>query len=398
MYSHDMTFHVLIIGGGIAGPVTAMALREAGIRSTVYEAYDQAADGVGAFLGLAPNGLHALRVLGLDEPVRSAGFDSPGLRLTLSGGRTLLETSFTGTRADALPPITIKRADLYATLRDEAIRRGVDIVYGKRLVGAESNETGVVARFADGTTAEGDLLIGADGLQSRVRQLIDPASPAPRYVPFLNTGGFAEGVRVDVPLGTTRMMFGRRAFFGYTPAPDGSVWWFANPAQRQELSRAELDTISSEQWRARLLDLFDGDDPVASELIRATPVIPPCWATYDFPSAPLWHRDRLLIIGDAAHATSPSSGQGASMALEDAVELARCLRDLPDHTRAFAAYEGFRRERVERIVATGKRNGSQKGLGRIGRMLLPVIFKVLPKPDLNWMYDYRSPWDAPASV
>lgn len=185
MYSHGMTSHVLIIGGGIAGPVTAMALREAGIDSTVYEAYDQTADGVGAFLGLAPNGLHALRVLGLDEPVRAAGFDSPGLRLTLSGGRTLLETSFTGTRADALPPITIKRADLYATLRDEAVRRGIDIVYGKRLVDAVSDHNTVVARFADGTTAEGDLLIGADGLQSRVRQIIDPTSPAPRYVPFL---------------------------------------------------------------------------------------------------------------------------------------------------------------------------------------------------------------------
>ncbi|MGH3858417.1 FAD-dependent oxidoreductase [Actinokineospora sp.] len=393
-----MTSNILIIGGGIAGPVTAMALREAGIDSTVYEAYDQTADGVGAFLGLAPNGLHALHVLGLDEQVRSAGFDSPDLRVGLTREKSVFETSFAGTRSDALPPITIKRGDLYSVLRDEAVRRGVRIVYGKRLVDASSTDTGVVARFAHGTTAEGDLLIGADGLQSRVRNLIDPTAPAPRYVPFLNTGGFAQGVAVDLPVGTTQMLFGRRAFFGYAPAPDGSVWWFANPAQRKELSRAELDAITSEQWRVRLVELFKDDDPLIGELIRATPVIPPCWATYDFPSAPRWHRGRMLIIGDAAHATSPSAGQGASMALEDAVELARCLRDLPDHTRAFTAYEGFRRERVERIVATGKRNGSQKGLGPIGRALLPLVFKVLPKPRLDWMYDYRSPWSEPVAV
>lgn len=84
--------------------------------------------------------------------------------------------------------------------------------------------------------------------------------------------------------------------------------------------------------------------------------------------------------------------------MEDAVELARCLRDLPDHTRAFTAYEGFRRERVERIVATGKRNGSQKGLGPIGRAFLPLVFKVMPKPKLDWMYDYRSPWREPVTA
>ena len=90
-------------------------------------------------------------------------------------------------------------------------------------------------------------------------------------------------------------------------------------------------------------------------------------STYDLGHVPVWHRGRLLVIGDAAHAPSPSSGQGASMALEDAVELARCLRDLPSVEEAFAAYDAVRRTRVEKVVAAGARSSSSKTPGPVGR-------------------------------
>jgi 2-polyprenyl-6-methoxyphenol hydroxylase-like FAD-dependent oxidoreductase len=102
----------------------------------------------------------------------------------------------------------------------------------------------------------------------------------------------------------------------------------------------------------------------------------------------------MIIIGDAAHATSPASGQGASMALEDAVTLAKCLRDLPDVPAAFAAYENLRRTRVERVVAQGKRNGDGKAMGRVGRLFLPVIFKFVARSATKqgWLYDHRIDW------
>lgn len=108
----------------------------------------------------------------------------------------------------------------------------------------------------------------------------------------------------------------------------------------------------------------------------------------------------MIIIGDAAHATSPASGQGASMAFEDAVTLAKCLRDLPDVPAAFAAYEGLRRTRVERVVAQGKRNGDGKAMGRVGRMMLPVIFKFAAKAASRqgWLYDHRIDWTEPVTV
>jgi 2-polyprenyl-6-methoxyphenol hydroxylase-like FAD-dependent oxidoreductase len=384
----------LIIGGGMAGPVTAIALRRAGIDSTVYEAYDRGADGVGAFLSLAVNGMAALRELGLHDLVRDKGFDTPKMVAEMDG-RRLAEFAFGEPLSDGTHNQTITRADLYGVLRDEAVRRGVPIEYGKRLATAESTPDGVVATFADGSTATGDLLVGADGLASATRAVIDPNAPAPRYVPLLNTGGYARGVELAGEDGVMHMFFGRRCFFSYVKRPGGEVWWFANPPQAEEMPASELAAITPEQWRARLRELFADDDCPALEVLDATERIYSGWNTYDFPTVPVWHRDRMIIIGDAAHATSPASGQGASMALEDAVTLGKCLRDLPDVPSAFAAYERLRRERVERVVAQGKRNGDGKALGRIGRLFLPLVFKLVARSANKdgWLYDYRIDWN-----
>ena len=106
----------------------------------------------------------------------------------------------------------------------------------------------------------------------------------------------------------------------------------------------------------------------------------------------------MIVIGDAAHAAAPSSGQGASMAVEDAVVLARCLRDLPDTGQAFATYERLRRGRVERIVAHGARTSNSKAAGPVGRalrdLMMPVILKrVVRGGSLAWMHDYHIDWD-----
>jgi FAD-dependent urate hydroxylase len=396
MYSHYMTNrNALVIGGGIAGPVTAMALRRAGIESTIYEAYDHGSDGVGAFLTLAVNGLEALRLLDLHDVVRDLGMDSPRMLLSNGRGKTLGHVR--------QPSRTMKRADLYQALRDEAVRRGVRIEYGKRLVDASVTATGVRAIFADGSTAEGDLLVGADGLRSRTRTIIDPGAPRARHVGLLNTGGFARGVTVPGEPGTAYFIFGRRCFFGYLIHPDGEVWWFANPPSPREPTPEELAAITPERWRATLMELFAGDTGPMPDIIGATDQIMAGWNTYDFPTVPTWFNERMIIVGDAAHATSPSSGQGASMAVEDAVVLARCLRDVPGTRDAFAAFERLRRDRVERIVAQGKRNGDGKAPGAAGAfvrdLVLPMIMRRMAgKNSLAWIYDYRISWDAPVSA
>jgi FAD-dependent urate hydroxylase len=393
------TKKALIIGGGVAGPVVAMALQRAGIESVVYEAYAGGADGTGAFLTFASNGLDALRTIDAHRLVLSEGFPTPRMSIQSGSGKRLGDVPNGGTLPDGTVSQTLKRADLYRALRDEAVKRGASIEYGKRLVDAETTPAGsVMARFEDGSDAVGDLLIGADGIHSRTRRTIDPSAPGARYVPVLNIGGYARDVTVEAEPGTFRMVFGKRAFFGYAVHPSGEVWWFANPPRADEPTKAELAAIGTEQWREMLIDLFAGDDSPAVEIIRFTPGKLAGWATYDLPSVPTWYRGSLVIIGDAAHATAPSSGQGASMAIEDAVVLARCLRDLPEIGQAFAAYERLRRARVERIVAHGARTSNSKAAGPVARVLrdlmMPLILKrVASGESLAWMHDYHIAWD-----
>ena len=392
MYSHYMTNRkTLIIGGGIAGPVTAMALRRAGLDVTVFEAYDRASDGVGAFLTLAPNGLAALGQLGLYDAVHDLGMDSPRMRITNGKGKLLADFS--------MPSRTLKRADLYSALRDEAVRRGVQIEYGKRLTGASLKDDGVTAVFDDGSTATGDLLVGADGLRSRTRSLIDPSAPRARHIGLLNTGGFAAaGLRVPGTPGVQNFIFGRRCFFGYLISPNGEIWWFANPPSPKEPTPAELAAITPTRWRARLMDLFKEDEGPMLQIIAGTEHILPGWNTYDFPTVPRWCNDRMVLVGDAAHATSPSSGQGASMAIEDALVLGQCLRDVPSTREAFATFERVRRARVEKVVAQGKRNGSGKAPGVVGAVMrdlfMPVMARQMEKKNmLGWITDHRIAWD-----
>lgn len=380
----------LVVGGGVAGPVTAMALQKAGIDATIYEAYDRGADGVGAFLTLAVNGIAALGAIEAHHLVRDTGFATTKMSLGMGGRKPMAEFGFGAALPDGTSTLTITRAELYGVLRDEAVRRGIPVEYGRRLVAATPDADGVTATFADGSTARADVLIGADGLRSAVRTIIDPNAPAPRYVPLLNAGGYAKGLSVDAEPGHMHMVFGRDCFYAYVKHPNGDVWWFANPRQARELSREELAAID---WRARLGELFAREDRLARDLVDASPELFAGWNTYDFPKVPTWHRDRMVIIGDAAHATSPASGQGASMAIEDAVTLAKCLRDAGDD--AFARYEALRRNRVERVVAQGKRNGDGKSLGPVMRHVLPLVFK-LYKPSeasMNWLYGHRVDWD-----
>jgi FAD-dependent urate hydroxylase len=392
----------LIIGGGIAGPVAAMALQKAGIESVVYEAHGRGADGVGALLALAVNGLHALRTLELHSLVQERGFDTPRMAIYSGSGRKLAEFPNGKTLADGTVSQTIKRADLYRALRDEAIRRGICIEYGKRLAGAERTPHGVLARFEDGSEAHGERLIGADGLHSRTRQIVDPRAPSARYLGLLNTGGYARGATVTGEPGTIYMIFGKRAFFAYMPHPNGEVWWFANPPLASEPTREELAAISPQRWRAELIEWFAVDTSPAVDLIEATEEIIAPWATYDLPSVPVWHNGRMIVIGDAAHATSPASGQGASMAIEDALLLAKSLRDVPDTAQAFATYERQRRSRVERVVAQGKRNGDYKAVGPVATVVrdlaLPIFFKLITRGGHDpqaWLTDYHIAWNTP---
>jgi FAD-dependent urate hydroxylase len=395
----------LIVGGGIAGPVTAMALLRAGIDAQVFERHLDTGDDIGAFLTLQSNGMDALRAIDAHGAVAHQGFPTPTIKLYSGNGKHLGTVPNGGALPDGTVSQTLKRAVLYRALRDEAVRRGATVHYGKRLVDVTTRNGSVTAAFADGTSAAGDLLIGADGVRSRVREIIDPRAPSARYVPMLNIGGYADYVPESAQPGEYSMVFGKRAFFGWTVAPNHATWWFANPPRRTEPATGELATITDAEWRQWLLDLAAADKSPVPQLIRATKHELRGWATYDIPSVPSWHRDGMVIIGDAAHATSPSSGQGASLAIEDGVVLAKCLRDAPTIPTAFQMFEALRRERVERVVAHGARTSNSKVAGPVARvardLMLPFFLRRAAgrgAGSLVWMHQYHIDWDAPLSA
>ncbi|MGH3648901.1 MAG: FAD-dependent oxidoreductase [Micromonosporaceae bacterium] len=390
----------LVMGGGIGGPVAAMALHRAGIDATVYEAYRSTADGIGGGLSIAPNGLGALAVIGADEAVRRIGVPMDAIVLRSWTGKQLGEF---GTPPGTTPMQFVWRSELYRALYDEAAARGVPTEHGKRLLSAEDTGDGVLAHFADGSAARADILIGADGIRSTVRTLIDPDAPRPRYTGLIGFGARMDETGLADTGGKMPMIFGKRAFFGYQVYADGAGGWFANLPHQQPMTLAEAQRTSPEEWQRILVEAFAEDRSPAVELIRRTDpaTLLVTGSLEDIPSVPTWSRGRMVLIGDAAHATSPSSGQGASLAIESAVQLARCLRDLP-HQQAFRAYEGLRRERCERIIARAARINSDKAAGPIARvlrdLLMPVAMKFAKPEKYAKQFEYHIDWDAPVSA
>lgn len=378
-----------------------MALGRVGIEAVIYEAHPGNADYVGSFLNLASNGLGALRAIDAHAIAAAEGFPTPHMTMWSGTGKRLGDVPNGMTLADGMVSTTILRGALHRVLREEALRRGIRIEHGKRLVSAETTSSGVIARFEDGTEAYGDLLVGVDGVHSRVRALVDPSAPPPRYTGQLSLGGIARGTRVAPTPGAYHMVFGHRAFFGYSVTPSGDGYWFANVATAEEPARDELAQISSVEWKERLVSLFENDAGPALELVRGTTDELGAYPIHDLPTVPVWHRGALVIAGDAAHATSPSSGQGASMAIEDAIVLARCVRDARDDgglalDAAFTSYEAARRPRVERVVAYSARVGSSKVPGPMGRLFrdlfMPTALRMLATSTANeWLYRHTLP-------
>lgn len=374
------TPQALIIGGGIAGPAASLFLRRAGIETQIFEAYP-APSTIGGGFQIAPNGMRVLGALGLADRVRAAGVLSSDFVFRNQQGKVIgrIDVSSSGRG------VNIRRSDFHRILLDAITREGIPIHYGKRLSSIEQSEESIEAHFEDGHVEKGDIMLAADGVHSRVRALIFPEHASARYTGFLGIGGFAQAGSGNLtdPKATHQLNFtvGSRFQIGYAMMSESPVrwgWWTHLPQDR-ELTRTELQAIPDDTIRDGVLAAFGGWHSPIRSLVSNTRQIMRT-AIYDVPWLPAWHRGRAMLLGDAAHAMSPAGGQGASLALEDAMLVGRSLADQSrSAAQTFAAVEAQLRERAERMVRQAAANDLRqvKELSPFGQWIRDHAFSLV---------------------
>jgi 2-polyprenyl-6-methoxyphenol hydroxylase-like FAD-dependent oxidoreductase len=391
----ERTRKAIIIGAGIAGPVTGIFLKRAGFDVQLFEAWPYST-GIGGGLQIAPNGMHVLAEVGLADEIIRGGSIAESFDFSSQSGARLGSINRNMAQRFGQPAVNMRRAGLNEAIVNKAWCENVELAFEKRLVRIEDRaDQPVVAHFADGSNAEGDLLIGADGVHSAVRAHVIPDGPKPFDTGLIGFGGFLprsllENTSIGQRVETT---FGQSGFFGYgfcSPDPnDGVMWWSTQPAHGTDA--ATFRAMSQDAIKQHLLNFHAGwHDPIprlleAAENIVVTP-------TLDVATLPVWWCKRTLLIGDAAHATSPHTGQGASLALEDAMRLGRLMREGRELGATFEAFESERRPRAERVVAFARRNGNQKReFSAVGAWVRDWVLKALipfNARTMNWMYAY----------
>ncbi len=331
---------VVVAGGGIGGLSAAIALRRAGVDATVYERAPELRE-VGAGISLWPNATRILREWGVLDPLLRRGVQVEAGEMLRADGRVLHRFSVGALDA---PLLLVHRADLHAALADALPPWAVQTGY--ELDGFDDDGPSVVARFRGGPTAEGDALVGADGLRSATRAaLLGDGPPVYRGYPVWR--GVA---RMDLPAGRERVLtetLGRGMRAGVVPVGEGRVAWWVTANE----PAATPDGADAEAARARLLSLVRGWHFPVPALVEATPADQILKSdTFDRPPVRRWGRGRVTLLGDAAHPTTPNLGQGGCMAIEDAAVLARCFANTDGVVAALRAFERARSGRTALVT------------------------------------------------
>ncbi len=285
--------------------------------------------------------------------------------------------------------VVMRRARLQAELAQQAQDAGASFLFDARLIGLEVRPDGVTAAFEDGRSLTADAVIGADGIWSTVRRLTWPDAPQPAYTGIVDCGGWTDVDLPDTP--RQQMFFGHKAFFAYTVS-GGVAYWFTNVPRADSPARGELDDLDQNAWMDHIRSLHADDPAPVRAILHTAQHAIGAWPINDMPALAAWHTDRVCLIGDSAHAVSPSTGQGASLAIEDAAILAHWLHREPTPARAFSEYERARKDRAEKIVRFGRQIGNRKvasAAGNLFRDLTLRMFLRMGARATRGQYSYR---------
>ena len=357
MAAHD---RIAVIGAGIGGLATALALLRRGLDVEVYEQAPQLGE-VGAGIQISSNGTRVLYALGLEEALRRVQV-LPSRRQIRhwSTGETWdwFELGAVSAKRYGTPHVMLHRADLHALLAEAVGRLKPDAVHlAKRCIGLTQSDRQVEIRFETGETASAAYVIGADGIHSRVREcLFGPDRPQ-----FTGVVAWRAVVPMEKLPSRLAQMVGTNWL-----GPRGHVLHY--PVRRGELmnyiSLVERDDWQIESWtvagtRSELANDYRGWHADVHAII-ANIETPYKWALMVREPMPQWSQGRITLLGDACHPTLPFLGQGGVMALEDGYVVAACLqRYFTDPAKALGRYEELRKERSAAVVRAAHENRKQ---------------------------------------
>ena len=341
---------ITIIGAGMGGLTTGIALKKFGHKVTIYEQAEKILP-VGAAISLWSNGVKCLNYLGLTEQVANLGGQMD--QLAYIDGLT----GDTMTQFSLLPlieevgqrPYPVARADLQNMLMDDFGHE--DIQLGKKMIELQEQEDGVLVKFADGTEIITDLLIGADGTHSITRAYVLGEQVSRRYAGYVNWNGLVEISENLTPADQWTTFVGQGKRVSLMPVADGKFYFFFDvplPAGLEN-NRAEYKTLLKqyfEGWCAPVQHLIDALDEQKTNRVEI----------HDIEPFAQFYKGRVVIVGDAAHSTTPDIGQGGCQAMEDAIYLARSLQintlGLED---ALKRYQNKRNERANELVLRARK-------------------------------------------
>jgi 2-polyprenyl-6-methoxyphenol hydroxylase-like FAD-dependent oxidoreductase len=348
---------VLVVGAGIGGLAAAVALRKIGIETLVIERAASIRE-VGAGLSIWSNAVNALRELGLEDKVMASASAIDRNVVQSSKGRFIARTELSElTNMAGAPCVCIHRGVLQKTLLDALPRDSVRS--GARCAGFE----GSTAILESGERIEADVLVGADGISSVIREGLHGAETT-RYAGYTCWRGIRDGIPGLLPENSALLVLGGGSQFGAWPCGSGKLYWFLTKnAPRGTVQTKTASIAVCRDWTAPVPEIVAG---TSENAILQNDII-------DRPPLRWWGRGAVTLLGDAAHPTTPNLGQGACLALEDAVVLAHCLGEPRPIDASLRKYEDIRLPRTTEIV----RNSWQAG-----RVIQ------IESPALMWLRDW----------